>query len=433
MFRNVLLAVTVGFAIACLVYISKKCEKKHLNLLSLLIVGFYPFEYLPSLFIAGTRMKINYILAIVAIVVLISLAYKQKIVLNKLQYWGLFILPCLGFFGMTSVISWSRFINTFVGLFLCSFVCFFIANFNEKIEKSIKILCFSIIATNFFGLYQFFGDLVNIPTRFTFLRDMYTKKVFTIPRIHSTANEPQLYAGMLFLPLSIICLSYLSRNGYFFNSSKRIIFEVFTIIVFILTFSKGAFLSLFLGLLFVIIILFLNKKLHLSKNVIKNSLMFVLIISALLSNLDSISSRFQPVINNLIETLDGKAPTIVERSNFLEQSLNILRDTFIFGIGPGQFGPFLDEPQLIVNNVYLEVWLEYGLMGLVTFIIFLGVLFKKTYNEMFMSFYSLVLFLTLILICIQWVFFSPIYIMPFWIIFGLILSNKNNLELNINS
>jgi O-antigen ligase len=113
----------------------------------------------------------------------------------------------------------------------------------------------------------------------------------------------------------------------------------------------------------------------------------------------------------------------------------------ITGVGSGQFGTvasyllafFGDYEKtrtLLVLNVYLEVWFEFGL---ISFLIFVYLFFSFTFKN-FIDLYKervsnrkelfLKLSLTFILITalIQWNFFSPVYLNHIFIMLGCLLS-----------
>jgi O-antigen ligase len=91
---------------------------------------------------------------------------------------------------------------------------------------------------------------------------------------------------------------------------------------------------------------------------------------------------------------------------------------------------FYNSDQLIVNNIYLEVWLENGFLAFCLFIgLWLWVLMKNWRHLIYTPNWTeplivlrLALVLTLQSYLIQWFFFSPLYIMPIFILLGLLLA-----------
>lgn len=74
-------------------------------------------------------------------------------------------------------------------------------------------------------------------------------------------------------------------------------------------------------------------------------------------------------------------PNIEERKNTYQTSLGVIREHSFFGIGWGNIGASLgtDErgARLNASNVFLEVWLGSGLLGLLGFVVFVAGLFFR--------------------------------------------------------
>ena len=167
--------------------------------------------------------------------------------------------------------------------------------------------------------------------------------------------------------------------------------------VFILTFSKGGWL-IFLVILFGILIFyarFLGREFW--SNCLKFGILGVLGISILSSILPSLSSSLQGLGRQFVEITSGTAPTISERNQFLQVATTLLPENAILGIGSGQYGVWAKkffgdgDGFLIVNNVYLEVWLEFGFLSFSCFLVFLLIpiwqfwQFSKKYATVFNS------------------------------------------------
>ncbi|NJK71776.1 hypothetical protein HC766_02235 [Candidatus Gracilibacteria bacterium] len=150
--------------------------------------------------------------------------------------------------------------------------------------------------------------------------------------------------------------------------------------------------------------------------------------------------KFKSILLTIFEffiaTILGQGVSAEERLNFLKAFYKILPQNIITGIGSGQYGPAATKyiPSLgsnitaIVNNVYLEIWLEFGLIpvlifiGMLTYIISKNLLYliklPKWQNNNEIA--RLILVFSLLAYSIQWLTFSPIFIMPIFIIIGLI-------------
>lgn len=410
------------------------------------IVISLPFERIPSLGIGGVNIRISQILVIVGLWVFAVLFIKKdrelyKIYLNRTTY----LIPLFFLFSLPSwlfVLDSRRFFSTILATSISFGALFLISNFAqnifEKIKKSIPVFVFVCIL----GLYQFFGDLIGIPPYLTGLRVQYTKIVFGVPRVQGTALEPLYFAGMLFLPIFFISYWILSgKKAKLFSVGDFTIPPFFLlsffIIIFILTISKGAIICLFFTG-FVALAFSLKKFKQVS---FLNSLRkFAIILTGITTSAYFIFEKVSTVLNSLAEnfvaSITFQFASSVERLDFLKAALAILPQHILLGIGSGQYGiwardlvnvPTATDSYLIVNNVYIEVWLEYGLISFLIFLLLLGVpmfanftnlLKDKNWNtEINLS--RLIIGFSLIAYFIQWFTFSPIFIMPIFILLGL--------------
>jgi O-antigen ligase len=429
---TVLASVFAGILILALILTFKKVLPQHLAWASNTIILLYPFEYLPSVQLAGARVKLNYIVIGVGVYLFANLLVRQKIRfpgVNKNYLLGFLLISTLGSIG--NVINTRRFVISYLGLVLCVLATFLIANYATNIKLQLRRLIYILGACCVFGVYQFVGDMIGIKPKFTFLREMYTKAVFGIPRIQGTANEPQLFAGMLFIPLAAILVYFLIKmpinNPFNIPRSHMIYGGVLISLVFLLTISKGAFLALG-GTLFILTVYWAvtYKNIINSRNILLALPAIVLIIS-FIAGTPYLSNKLAPILENVVTTVEGTSATTVERSNFVELANKVLEVNSFFGIGAGQYGPYVSTPSadnstLIVNNVYLEVWLEYGLITLSLFLALLGLALYRSMAKQFGL--HLVLAISLICFLFQWLFFSPIFITPIFILIGICLNEE---------
>lgn len=469
-----------------------------LNISATLIVISLPFERIPSLDISGFTIRFSQVFTVISIGFAVLLWLKGELInynWSKLNYWifALFVsmLPSLFF-----VENWSRFIATFTATTIVFFAALIIANFLKFRLQTIVGLFISMISVGAFAFYQFFGDLLGLPISLTFLRETYTKKVFGFPRIHSTALEPLYFAGMLFFPIFVSLILFLQPNlgsnviesvqlktkfwgsrfnkfilnkkvfKYFLKGNNYINLKsiveakicslepnklflallIFFSTLFVLTIAKGAWLAIVITL-FGLVITTWNKLNW--KMLFTNIILLLCIVSPILFiaylTFPQVQNSADKVFQNFAETATGISSTSTERSNFQGLAVNLLDSSTIFGIGSGQYGIKADRPlrsmkadknqYFIVNNVYLEIWLEEGLFFLIIFcgmwvlLLLQGIaeLSKKAFLSVENSVH-LAIILAVISSLIQWQTFSPIYIMPIFILLGLLANFNQNHE-----
>ena len=480
-------------------YFWDKVNYKLLNNTVRFLVLSLPFERIPSLDTPLGNFRISQFLILFSLYLIFILLLKKdsKFLQTKLDITHLLAL----LFFIFSIPSWFFILdfNRFLVYIIATAFVFLgytlISLFLENPVKVVKELVITMFFVGIFGFYQLIGDFLNIPYGLTGLKETYTKINFGIARVHTTAIEPLYYAGMLFLPIFISTLFVINKEPIlelekypklhalkskifqkfnlteiltklklnWLNSSKNFNFFIFIVLVanFILTFSKGAWLSIALVLPFFVFALF--KYFHLT-DFLKRFSNFLYIISAIGFFSFFYIDKFNTILINFYTHIQGvihlDAATSVQRLDFIVTALKLLPSNIVTGIGPGQYGNWYARvggihtietftnpitgiisttPRIsqIVNNVYLEIWLELGLLSFLTFLTFLLYIIYTGYKNIFKQsnlklkenlfkspFYQIyfAILLSLISYLIQWNFFSPVYIMPIFILLGVLHS-----------
>ena len=466
----------VSFPIALIIAIFTKLiysrvNYQWLNNLAKYIVWSLPFEFFPRIEIAGSGFRISQFLVLISIwVIAILLIKKNTTLLNhKLSKWSFFpiIFGLLSFPSWFLVQDWLRFSVFWFGTILVFGAMLIVGNFIAYIEKRLKELAWILVGCAIFGLYQFVGDMIGLPTG---LREHYTKSVFGIPRVQGTAVEPLYFAGMLVIAIFVFLVMIMSDNSggssisdssNLSQSKTKTFFGKFSLplskftrfryknwiglsivlLAFVLTLSKGSFAVLALLLPFMLVIGYFKFQFWQSivnQYLVRLVLIIVLVIPIIATFVDPVS-LFGSVGQNFIETLAGTSPSAVERGRFGQEAILALSNNLVQGIGMGQYAQYVGDNlgnlnldgKAIVNNVYLEVWLENGFLALMSFMVLLvgvwldllrNVLVKnQTYGFEFNSQFNSQFLLLFILSAyyLQWTLFSPIFIMPIFVILGL--------------
>ncbi len=434
-----------------------------------------------------------------AILLLKSDSQLIKLKINNFFYWltafWVALLPSLFF-----AINGSRQIQVLIATALVFGATFLIVNFLEDVILAAKWLIVVMTSVGIFGIFQFVADFVGVPYSITLLREQYTKRVFGFARVHATALEPLYWGGMLLFPVIFLLLYFVfkkqaqevdpsstktsimaesqSSEAYFtplpegnfttkadqsirnisqfapqkfintFYSSKWLLLGAISLLVLnlILTLSRGAYLAFGFGL--VVATVFACR--FISWKVVRTWFLpyFVIIFSCLAVFLvlsDSLNLLYTAV-DHILNVFTDKQTSTVERLNFLNDALSLLYQNIISGIGSGNYGPRVqnniaqgDGGWLIVNNVYLEIWLEQGLLAFGIFVAMLGYYLSASLRQILLKIKQslatiktqnneeLVFQISILAgICAylaQWLTFSPIFIMPFFILFGLLIKS----------
>lgn len=407
----------------------------------LLLIFFLPFERIPSIDIGLFTLKVNQVLALMVILawILAIMFNKRKIMPNPLA-WPIILFIFINFISIFVAGNTMRAAEVFVFISFMAFVGMVTVNMvdsKEAIKKIIKVLFWSTLLVCVFALFQFFGDLIGLPTSITGLREAYTKAIFGFPRVMAFSNEPLYLANFLLIPLGVGLSIYLNKTTSF-KQNWLFAFLGLIILVFILTASRGAYLGLAGMVLFFLVVM--AKRIFTVRNIATISIILGIVLFsswAFLSYaepqaLDEFISRVKLEDINVAESSVG-------RLQAYEQALVFWRESPIIGIGVGNYGPkvknFPDPSTVsgwdIVNNEYLEILAETGILGLGSFLLILVLLFWRAAiayyktNDLFLRSLVVGMCAALVGILVQYIFFSTLYIMYIWVLIGLIIAVEN--------
>jgi O-antigen ligase len=402
------------------------------SLTSVLVVLFFfflPFERLLTYEISGLTLKISFIFLMLLVLFLLSEICKHRLEIEDK------LILLFAFLSFVSII-WS--IDQYRSLIISAIFFAVFLGFialkklikKENIPYIENIIIWSGIWLSVFALWQYFADLYGF-SDLTFLRDNYKKMVFGFPRPHATFLEPLYLANYLFLPF------YFSINRFVKSKSFDILASasLFLVsLVFVLSLSRGAYIGLFLSLIVFFILLSKFHKHYLKKTLLPLLIVIIAVISAvLIIKFSAPKESFDLFVAHAgvadvstgESTLDRFYLTKLAWQQFFKQP---------WGIGAGAFGALPDFTKKVitgdyqtVNNLYLEVLVEEGILGFLIFIFFLALLVKKlSRNIKEKSFGSLIYLAIGLAIFVQAVSFSSLYILPIWAYLALAWNQVKN-------
>lgn len=410
----------------------------------LFIAFLLPFERIGSFEIAGITVRASQIFSILVLIAWILIFLIKK---KDFDAKNPLLFPIFLYLG-SSLISLINAQNITRGIIVLFFTIFTIVisivipnliKNKENLEKIIKIILLSATIVSIFGLYQFIGDVIGLPDEITGLREHYTKKVFGFPRIHSVSTEPLYFANYLLIPISLLLSFLLSKKNKKlpFNIIITVFILALTTLCFILTLSRGGYLALAF-LFFLFGIFFIRSILTPKKILIISSILVTAIISAygFLLFTDR-EKNIEIFLNQATTYTDGAG--VEERLTTYEDAFSMIKEYPIIGGGIGNFGAYASrnpnsEPKngwAIVNNEFLEIWAEQGLLGLIIFLVLIFIIFIRsikalTYrdNPYFKTILVGLLF-AFLAILVQYQTFSTLYILHVWFLIGLIVAVQN--------
>lgn len=353
---------------------------KILRALILITVFLFPFYLIRfSIFGIPTTLIEVVIYMLFLVWLMFFLRHKSNIYLayrtineNKTVFIGLvlFIFGAL----LASILSENQKIS--FGIFKAYFfdpILFFIvfiSTFNQKkIKEALEVLVLSALSILFISeLSLILGKLSVFFSPITY--DLRFKGIFNSPN----------FLAMSMAPLILISFYFI------FNTQNKTLKSLWWAVLilaappFIFTFSYSAFLGVFIALIFSAFF-YAKKKMKIILPI------FIFIIGTILFISQVSSEKMQ----NILIT-DGRS-SFVSREMVWSSAADILKDNYIFGIGPGMFQKYYLDYQSkfdtqylewaipYPHNVFLAFWVQNGLIGFLGFLIILFWIWKRIWKR----------------------------------------------------
>lgn len=409
----------------------------------LLIVFFLPFERVPTVNFSGVDIKINTILGFITlfswVVAMMFNAKKWPLSKNTLALpIALFVIAML--LSLTQAVDLTRAVEILLFVIFTIALSFLATNMitdEERLKKVIKVLFISATIVGLFGLFQFFGDAAGLPQSLTLLKTGYTAVIFGFPRIQAFSLEPLFFADYLLIPLSLSLAYFMSKDKIAKHWTLAALL-ILLLINFILTVSRGAYLGLVVTLL--LFIPFYIRRIFSWRNL----LIVVIIAVSSYGVFFALSHGNNYAITNFVKHVTNQDSTngsdsITSRLDAYKLALSIYNRYPQLGIGLGNYGPYAaNYPQsapitgwAVVNNEFLEILAETGLVGAITFGLILLVIIWRSLNAIkvaadpFLKTTMFALFAAFLGILTQYNFFSTLYIIHIWVLIGLMVGVQN--------
>lgn len=324
----------------------------------LLLLSMYYIDFsLPFIF------SIKPYMIIMVMIIVVYLVRNSGIVKLKLLSFDKLLLI---FFTYVTIRNFFAFdiISSLKGTvaFLISIILYFVVRIvfsninNEKVFKFIYIsgiiLVITIIIAGLFGYSEIYEPDRNVN------------------RLRGFIQDPNFFA-LYITPFLLVSIYYLFKGkptGF-----------VLAIIMFMLTYSRSAFLSIILPILILVIMAFQGKKIK-RKHVFYTFIVVLVITVGLL-----FTQRGQDVIEkvryNILERVNETASSN-QRKLLLNIGFNVFREYPIFGIGQLNSSRFLTNiSNDYFHNAYLDMLVEFGIVGFILYSIMIGsLIFNKSNN-----------------------------------------------------
>ncbi len=386
---------------------------------------------------ASDRFGIGLIIIFIFLISLFSLDKFKNIDFNFIDLMLiLFVLLCFistfsSYFFKESLIGFFKYFVFFLG-YLVTKSIFYTSEKKTMFNIFYGLIIFATI-TALYGIYQYIIGVEPLAT----WEDPNAEDLHT--RVYSTLGNPNLLAGYL-----VLCLPLASFIGFKENSNiLEKVFSILTTIILItcliFTGSRGGYIA-FICQFFIFLMVLLNfaiKNLNIprKKVIIAGTIGFILIlITIILFAFPVITERLMTIF-----TLREHSSNSY-RVNVWVSCLDMLKDNFLIGVGPGNASFRLSYGLYMVSgfdalgayNILLEIAIELGFIGVIlallislsSFIKLHFIFWNKT------DFFALGIFISIIGVFIQGifdtVFFRPQIFIPFLILLATFAKLEKN-------
>lgn len=409
---------------------------------ALLLLFFLPFERIPSIDVGSISLKINlFIGALTLASTAFAIALGHLRLRLGLAHWLALSFIGVCFLGLVGTTEHSHILQVTLSTLFTMALAWVVPQLITTpilLKKALGVLFWSAVVVGVFGLYQFVGDLIGLPRGLTGIDIGFSKVVFGFPRIQAFSREPLYLGNFLLLPLSLLYAAILSRVR---EVSQRVLWAVFVLlsVVLVLTVARGAYLGAVASVL--VILVSLPREVLQPRHLLVALAMTIVVATASYGFLrysasndaGSALENFQKhvLLGDVVGSESGEG-----RLSTFDQAYQLWREHPWLGTGAGTFGsasrnfpnPKVVEISAIVNNEYLEVLAETGLVGFLILVALLGVVLSRSVVALRVTKDPLIratlvgTTAALIGMLVQYNFFSTLYIIHIWVTIGFLLA-----------
>lgn len=404
-----------------------------------------PFDKTPSFEIFTVTVKLSSIIGILIIIRVAYLLIKKNIQFkNNFLYCLLFLFIAWIFLIIPVSINFKKsvdfvFFNSFVIVLAISVSLIY----KKQYTKFIILAVFaSALIVSAFGLIQYFADYLGVNNNLVGLADLYTKKTFGFTRITSFLLEPLYLASFMALPLCLSVALFVTKNEISTDYRIGILVALFSFVIF-MSLSRGGIYASIIATIFILIVSYSNKILNykrvgiLALIILGSFVLSQLTVSVFSKNPSDFTEGKKGANAYLSHVIDPQNDPLDTRTAARARAIREIKENpsnLIFGIGPGQYGPYVTGNKQIqgrwpsLNNLPLSVTLELGLIGIVLVAVFAISIFtlsvKKFYRENNWNAKIFLISLPAYLLAqaISYQTYSTLYIIHVWAVIGVLMA-----------
>lgn len=278
-------------------------------------------------------------------------------------------------------------ISSFFGMMI--FVCILTISYvsincdNIDKEKLLMIIYITALITYVIGVFQMIDPMYVMPKKWIDAEEFDLKK-----RMFSTFFNPNVFGFYINIIIITICVNLGRSKNKRLNIIEKITF-VSSIICLFFTFSRTSWVSLVLS--FLCLGILFDKK----------YLFFVIIVLIFIFGTDTVLGVNRADIAKIPEDT-----SFLYRIELWKTSIRIIKDNLLTGIGFGTFFKYTTSYSSIItkyiehcHNVYLQIFMETGIIGFTTFLITLVSIVKGVLKEYFLDKSNKFSILVMLILC----------------------------------
>jgi hypothetical protein len=284
-----------------------------------------------------------------------------------------------------------------------------------SLNNILTYISYGILLASFIAIAEFIYSLMYVSELMDLIPFTNTNQgtYMNFFRSQSLTYEPNHFGLYLVIFIPLIYLLRMNNPG--FNKNKFYLFSSITFIGLLTTFSASVFVILVLDLVIISCYIFLNLVQNKSKFLLAKFIAFACIFLILVSFFKDLLI-FETVLSKVSFNHDvGITGSRVQRWQYLFNSLD---GSILFGTGAGQY--IIELGQSAVN-LWLQLLLEVGILGLLVFLTFITYPIFQFYSRFGVNKYTLSIYISFFNIIVYHISIGNYWYPWLWIFLAIVV------------
>ncbi|GAA0746438.1 O-antigen ligase family protein [Clostridium oceanicum] len=363
----------------------------------------------------GFSFKPYMMMSIVLILVFLIGSNQKILILNKKRKYEYFMIIFVLFatirncFASDIILGFKGSVALWISLFVYFFTVYLFKNINNN--TIFHIIYMSAIT-----------NVIIIAIGFILKDARIFELDRTVNRLRGYVQDPNFFALYLTLPLFIVLY-------YFIKNKKKMILTFAMLTMFFLSYSRAGYLSIILGVLYLIYLLKNRIPNFYKKSIVIGLLIFIVLI--VFSSLSTTKPICERVLGNISARFNETASKGA-RETLIRIGIDVFKENPIFGVGMlnVRYYTYSVVHNSYLHNTYLEAFVEQGIVGGLIYLLFIISFLMEKCNNI----YAKVLKATIICQFIMMFFLSAINSEALFLSLGLFcaINIKRNKQISMD-